>query len=213
MIIAQLPDAISLALRMSQFTENQRKTAQMLRREYLLSCKATGDQFLIVKEAFKEACVDDPAVTEWGEFTSWENFLQNTKKIDAAMPSKATINKYIRLSETWHIVESLDLLHLDHCYRLNCTLEIIKWAEDSVKAGIPLPELKVKDYWLWLHGNKQKEPSKKELLSEIDVLKSQLAYAQGELERVNRKLAELSPPLEMIGGIPLRPMSMRQPVF
>lgn len=193
MIIAQLPEAISLALRMSQFTENQRKTAQMLRREYLLSCKATGEQFLIVKEAFKEACVDDPAVTQWGEFTSWENFLQNTKKIDAAMPSKATINKYIKLAKNWDVVTALDLLDLDRCYRLNCTLEIIQWYLEQVEAKVEPELITVDNYWAQFYNKKQKEPSKKELLSEIGSLKSQLSYAQQELEKAKLELAALKP--------------------
>lgn len=213
-ITQQLNEALSKVLSMSVETGTQKDAAQLARRDYLLKCKATGDQFVVVRELFKEACVDDPVETQWGEFTSWTQFIKQASSLGCGFPAKSTIEKYVKLANSWDIVNKLDLLHLDHCYRLDCTMRIIEWYEEKVKEG--LGHLSVADYWTEIYGNKQGTPSKKDLMLEVDSLRSQLKQVvsqetynyvlegyqrtaaeleqtKKQLAEANRKLAALSP--------------------
>lgn len=141
-------------------------------------------------------------------------------------------SKCMTLARRWsEVCEIVDMFSTKHTYRLSKTLEIVAWyikkKADNPKAD-PM-QFTCKLYWkeqeelkeARLLEKQQKEAETRETYSQlkskyenlqaefsITVTRLESKIAQLESELSKAKLAE-RPYLEMIGGVPLRPMSMR----
>lgn len=177
---------------MNNWLEGQEEynTSQKHRKNSLLKYKNCGAKFLHIKNSLANASKLHPVSSDMGEFTSFDHFLREHQSYGSGL-RRAQIYKYIKLAENWDVVEELKLMETEACYRLEATMDIIRWGLEKRSQGYDLREL---DHHLYFDEKRGKGeldpevPSKKELL----ILKAALEAKVKELElKVCRLEAEL----------------------
>ena len=164
---------------MNNWLEGQEeyKTSQKHRKNSLEKYKNCGAKFLYIKNSLANASKLHPISSDMGEFTSFEHFLREHQTHSQSSLGKTQIYKYIRLAENWDVVEELKLMEENAAYRLEITMDIIRWGLEKREDGYDLTEL---DHHLYFQEKKGKgEPdskvlSKKELLIRYAALEAML---------------------------------------
>ena len=184
------------------------KNSQYFRMKHLEEYKEVGRHLQNIKDMFEEfeTSKTNPTKTSLGTFTSFNDFLKNQ-----GINSQKAYN-YLKLFQNWHIVEALNMLEYEACYRLNRTLAVIKWANSKLsedpdwlskqefKSGNRLvtkkvengtvsveqatPITKLEAYWIDKPEKDNDKPSYKELEKE----KQQLETMLSEEENKNKAL-------------------------
>jgi DNA-binding transcriptional MerR regulator len=204
--------------------------SQLIRMEALASLKEAGLSLKVAQELLKDASQDNPALTDMGEFTSFNDYLER-----GGLPFKrSAAYNYVKLADNWYIVEALGMQSKDpksvhKSLRLCRTLKVIDWYLAKKKAGVDPATLSFELYWE--EQEKPDGPTKKDLLLEVDSLRYQLEnYKQSavpqetynyvfenyqrtiaELEQTKKELVEAERKLAELSPKPFTPLIFNQP--
>jgi hypothetical protein len=178
---------------MNNWKEGQEEysTSQKHRKRSLVMYKDCGLDFLYIKNSLANASKLHPISSDMGEFTSFEHFLREHQTHSQSTLGKTQIYKYIKLAENWDVVEELKLMEENAAYRLEITMDIIRWGLEKREEGYDLTEL---DHHLYFQEKKGKGeldkrvPSKKELLIRNAVLEAKVEELTLENDRLKAEL-------------------------
>lgn len=163
---------------MNNWLEGQKEysTSQKHRKKSLVMYKDCGVEFLHIKNSLAGASKLHPVSSDMGEFTSFDHFLREHQSYESGL-KKTQIYKYIKLAENWDVVEELKLMEENAAYRLEITMDLIRWGLEKRSQGYDLKELDHHLYFDEKRGKGEpdpKVPSKKELQIEVSALRALL---------------------------------------
>lgn len=177
---------------MNNWLEGQEEfnTSQTHRMNSLIKYKNCGAKFLYIKNSLAKASKLHPVISDVGEFTSFDHFLRVHHSSESGL-KRSQIYKYIRLAENWDVVEELKLMEHNAAYRLEVTMDIIRWGLDKRSLGYDLTELDHHFYFQEKKGKSEldsKTPTKKELLIKTAALEAKVKELELEVDRLKAEL-------------------------
>lgn len=193
--------------------------SQVIRMDYILYAKQSGDKFLQIKKALDGAKVTKPVTLDGvGTFTSFHNFccfMEQTYGV-----KESTIKGYVTLAENWEIVIKLGMQDKDtvsglrKSMRVARTLKIIRWYKKKIEDKVPEEELSIDLYWQEMdaleaaaHGMSVDADgavvempvlTKKQLSQRVEDLERELSIAKTTISQLQAELAKTKSPLPLL---------------